>query len=331
MAALSLLGCSKFKSSRQMDMGPFAENTASMLVEAHKVVQPMEWNYLRPYRPEAVQDSLLAEVELVRRVFRGIGFYSIQVVALNNAKMSEKQRAAKLADYIETASQPIVDAKDLSNFGLTKAQLDSVLINIRAQDSYLGALSAADPLVYTITSFSVNRIDKVAATSRPAFADIERQVDAEFAQTHREIDELNALEEFNVDNYILLQDHRVGKAGSLDSLLARDPSLASLFSSKGKSSREAIDEAQRILQERLASIDSVRSQLGMRNEHHMHQIAELDEFRAELDERVRTAKLMLIYWMRSHANLAQGITVPPAINLESIAGSTAKKALKSFP
>ena len=330
MVALSLLGCSKFKSSKRLDMGPFAENTASMLVEAHKVVQPMEWNYLRPYRPEAVRDSLLAEVELVRRVFRGIGFYSLQVVALNNAKMSEKQRAAKLADYIETASQPIVDAKDLANFGLTKAQLDSVLVNIRAQTNYLGALSAANPLVYTITSFSVNRIDKVTATSRPAFAAIERQVDAEFAQTHREIDELNALEEFNVDNYLLLQDHRVGKAGSLDSLLARDPSLASLFS-KGRSSREAIDEAQRSLQERLASIDSVRSQLGMRNLHHMHQIAELDEFRAELDDRARTAKLMLIYWMRSHANLAQGIMVPPAINVEAIAGSTAKKALKSFP
>lgn len=331
LTATGLVGCSSFKSSRHLDMGPFAENTISMLLDAQSAVRPFEWHYLREYRQGVMADSMQADVALVRDVFRGIGFYSIEVVALNQSRMSNQERAARLADYIGEASQPIVHEGELGEFGVTHAQLDSVLANIREQTSYLDAIGAAHPLVYSIVSFAIARVDSVAAEVEPAFNFIQSEIKAKFAGVEAEIAELNQLEETNVRNYLLLQEHRVGKAGALDALLARDPSLAGVLSQKNKSSAAAIDESQRILQERLASIDSVRSQLGMRNLQYAHQVAELDEMRTEMGERVRRARLMLIYWLRSHGNLAHGIVVPPTIDLREIAGSTAKRALKSFP
>lgn len=330
--ALALVsGCSKFKGSHALDMGPFAENTVTMLAEAQASAQPLQWIYLRDYRDMAATDTVMRDVELVRRVFRGIGFYSIQVVALNNARLSDHQRALKLADYIEDVTDPIMATHDYATFGSTAAQVDSVLKQTRAQTTYLGALAAANPLVYSITTFCIARVDRIAGTTRVALQRIQSAVDTDFAATKRSLEELDADEEANVQNYLLLQDYRAGKTESLEPLLARDPSLRETLQAKGKPSAEAVDAAQRTLQDRLASIDEVRKQLGLRKDLHTHQVAELDEFRTELDRRNRTARLMLIYWMRSHSNLAQGVAIPPAINMEKIASDSAKKALKSVP
>lgn len=331
MAPIFAGGCSSFKSSRHMDMGPFAEHTVSMLLDANAAVRPFEWNYLREYREGVMADSMQADVELLRSVFRGIGFYSIEVVALNQSRMSDKERAAKLANYIAEACRPIVHAGELGEYGIRQSQLDSVLTNIRAQTSYLDAIGAAHPLVYSIVSFAIARVDTVALDVEPAFHFIQAEIRANFAGVEAEIAELNQLEETNVRNYLFLQEHRVGKAGALDSLLARDPSMADVLSPKQRSTAAAINEAQRVLQERLASIDSVRENLGMRNLQYAHQVAELDEMRTEMGERVRRARLMLIYWLRSHGNLSQGVIVPPSIDLRAIAGSTTKRVLNSFP
>ncbi len=324
-------GCSNFKSSRSLNMGPFAENTITMLAEAQQVVAPLDWNYLREYKDVGVTDSVVVEIELLRRVFRGIGFYSIQVVALNNAKISDHKRAEKLATYIEETTNPIVLSGEIGAFGLTAAHVDSILQKVQAQTTYLGALGAINPLVYAVAVFSIDRVDRMAMMTQRALVNIQTEVDRDFADVKQSIAELNALEERNVQDYLLLQDYRAGKVESLEPLLAHDVTVREIVAGKARPSAQALEKAQLALQERLASIDSVRKQLGMRNEQHTHQVAELDEFRNEIDQRNRTARLMLIFWMRSHSNLAQGIEVPPTINLKSLADEGAKKALKSFP
>jgi hypothetical protein len=332
MVALALAsGCSKFKSSRGLDMGPFAENTTTMLAEAQRVVQPLDWNYLREYRQMGVTDSVMREVELIRRVFRGIGFYSIQVVALNNAKISNKERAAKLAKYIEETTDPIIRSGEIASLGLTAAGLDSMVQNAKAQTTYLGALSAINPLVYSVASFCIERVDHVAAISQHSLVEIQSVVDRDFADIKKALEDLDACEDVYVRDYLMLQDYRSGKTESLEPLLARDLSLRELLGDKAKPSGEATEKAQKVLQERLASVDAVRKQLDARKELHALRVAEVDDFRNEIAERNRTARLMLIYWMRSHSNLAQGITIPPAINMGEIVGSSAKKALKTLP
>ncbi len=324
-------GCSKFKSSRGLDMGPFAENTTTMLAEAQQVVQPLDWSYLREYRTIGVTDSVLREVELIRRVFRGIGFYSIQVVALNNAKISNKQRAEKLAKYIEETTDPIIESGEIATLGLTPARVDSMIQQAKTQTSYLGALSAVNPLVYSVASFCIEHVDRVATMSQKSLVRIQGEVDADFADVKKSLENLDQLEDTNVQDYLMLQDYRAGKSESLEPLLARDLTLRDMLGGKAKPSGEQLEKAQVALQGRLASIDAVRKQLDARKALHTNQIAEVDAFRNEIAQRNRTARLMLIYWMRSHSNLAQGVAIPPAINMSEIVGSSAKKALKAIP
>ncbi len=325
---LQVAACSSFKGSRRLDMGPFAENTVNMLAEAQKTVQPFDWNYLREYRPEANRGPADKDVVLVRSVFRGIGLYSVQVVSLSRASMSETKRAGKLGDYIEDVCRPIITQGYAAEFGITATQLDSVVANVRRQTDYLDAIGAANPLIYSIVTFTIERVDSVEAAIKPGLDAIGADIEAKFAETRREIDDLNAIEERDVRTFITLQDYRAGKA-SLESVVASDPSLSDILSPKGKSSPEGIEAAQQLLRERLTSIDAVRAQLNARKELHANQVAELDGFRNELDRRVRSARLMLVYWLRSHSNLAAGVQVPPAIDVGGMVGSSAKKAVKT--
>jgi hypothetical protein len=283
LPAFLLVGCSSFQSSRHLDMGPFAENTVSMLAEAQRSVQPFEWHYLYEYREGALADSMQSEAELVRDVFRGIGFYSIEVVALNQSKLSNKERAARLANYIGEAARPIVKEGDLGEYGITKAQLDSVLTNIRAQSSYIGAIGAAHPLVYSIVTFTIARVDTVAAMVQPSFDFIRAEIKANFAGIRAEIVELNQLEETNVRNYLLLQEHRARKPGALDSLLARDPSMANVLTPKDKFSEVAIVRRSASWGQRLASIARCAQAryAGLERAHRLR----TDDMRAEMDER----------------------------------------------
>ncbi len=330
LALVAVVACSNFKSSRRMDMGPFAENTVNMLAEAQKVVQPLQWNYLRDYRPMANRDSIGAELAIVRGVFRGIGLYSIQVVSLNNANLSGKERAAKLADYLDDVCRPIVQAGKAGPVGLTAGHLDSVLTNIRAQTDYLSAIGAANPLIYSIVTYTIARVDHLQATLQPVFGQIASDIESRYADTRHQVTDLNALETRDVRTFIALEDYR-GGTGSLESVVASDPSIAVTLAPGGKSSAGTVDAAQGVLRQRLATIDEVRKQLELKTDLHNNQAAELDDFQNELDRRVRAARLMLIYWLRSHSNLAAGIQVPPAINIGEMVGSSAKKAVSALP
>ena len=100
LSVFVLSSCSTFKSSRKFDMSPFADNTATMFSEATKISQPFQWKYCKPYLsiPEAHQFS--AEAIPMLEALHGIVYYSNQVVAINNTKLSDKGKNNQLARYL---------------------------------------------------------------------------------------------------------------------------------------------------------------------------------------------------------------------------------------
>ncbi|HET6349233.1 MAG TPA: hypothetical protein VFH88_09130 [Candidatus Krumholzibacteria bacterium] len=318
-------GCSSFKSSTRMDMGPFAENTTAMLAEAQEVLQPLPWKHLRRYQIQARNDKeLQGEIDAVRGIFRGIGIYSIQVVSLNASRMSDPERAHLLADYFDDVLQPILDAGMEGEIGLTRGMVDTTLANIRKAPTYMEAIRAADPMVYTIVQFTIQRIDRVEAKTTPGFDRVTSLVEAGFEPTRAEIARLDSTEAADVRTYLALQDYRVGK-GTREAVIAADPLLAHVLA--GKNEVTEYEEAQRILRERLAATDATRAQLLPRQAQYRDEIGEVVDLGIELQRRTRAARMMLVYWLRAHRNLSQGVQVPPAINVGGMLGSSAKKAI----
>ncbi len=329
LACIAVLsGCSKFRGSTRLDMGPFAENTTSMLAEAQQILQPLPWDHLREYQVVARQDAdIKKDVDAVRGIFRGIGMYSIEVVSLNASRLDDKRRAELLAGYFSEVLQPILDAGVEEEYGFTRETMDSTLTNIRNSATFMGGIRAADPLVYNIVQFAIHRVDRVSDVTVPAFDFIRDDVDQRFAMTREEVALLDAAEAADVQAYLALQDYRVGRAARED-VIALDPLLGNVL--KGKNEVEEYETAQGILRARLAATDATRAQLLAKVEMYQLKMAEVFDLSTELERRVRAARMMLVYWLRAHRNLSQGVAVPPAINVGQMVGSSAKKAVGSI-
>lgn len=325
VGVLTATACSKFKGSTRLDMGPFAENTTSMLAEAQRILQPLPWEHLREYQEVARSDtSIKADVDAVRGIFRGIGMYSIQVVSLNASRLPDERRVGLLAEYFADVLRPVVEAGVESEFGLTRSRVDSTLAAIRQSPDFLSAIGAADPLVYNIVQFAIQRVDRVSEVTQPAFEAIRSDVEKRYQGTVEEVKLLDRSEAADVRTYLALQDYRTG-AGTRDAVTALDPLLAGVLT--GKDAVAEYEEAQRILRARLAATDATRAQLDVKMNEYRVKMAEAFDLNSELDRRVRAARMMLVYWLRAHRNLAQGVQVPPAINVEQMLGSSARKAV----
>ena len=87
-----LAGCAAFQSSKRMDMSPFSENTSTMFVEVARISRPFPWENAKPYVNSSDFEDFRQRGATVIGAFRGIVMYSNQVVALNNAKMKDKEK-----------------------------------------------------------------------------------------------------------------------------------------------------------------------------------------------------------------------------------------------
>ena len=98
LLTLIISGCSVFKSSRRMDMGPFAENTRTLFAEAIKIERPFPWKLNKKMTEITEYREAATKAKPVVEVLRGIILYSNQIVSIYNSKLSEKSKINLLAD-----------------------------------------------------------------------------------------------------------------------------------------------------------------------------------------------------------------------------------------
>jgi len=119
----------------------------------------------------------------------------------------------------------------------------------------------------------------------------------------------------------------MGEPQALDSLLAADPSLKEYLVTKGPITGKNWMEAEDALTLKLERIHTFMTQLGVEAQIYRAKQNEIQEWRLQLEEKIRIARDALMVWAQSHHNLGKGIPVPPLIDVEGIAGGLAKKAL----
>jgi hypothetical protein len=73
-------------------MSPFADNTGTTFSESTKISRPFLWKYCKPYISIPEFQKLYTEAIPMLEALHGIVYYSNQVVAINNATLSDKKR-----------------------------------------------------------------------------------------------------------------------------------------------------------------------------------------------------------------------------------------------
>ena len=97
--ALIVSSCSVFKSSRQIDMSPFSDNASTMFGEAVKISRPFQWKHLKAYTSIPEFQELVKRSIPLLSALQGIVYYSNQVVAINNSRLSNPDKPAGRKNY----------------------------------------------------------------------------------------------------------------------------------------------------------------------------------------------------------------------------------------
>src|SRR5512138_457005 len=98
LAALAATGsgCRYFKAERRVDMQPFAENTVTAIGEMRKIQAQPVWIRLRAYFSDPSVLETRATAKPLLDLVRGVNAYSLQVVSLNESRISDRNKSREL-------------------------------------------------------------------------------------------------------------------------------------------------------------------------------------------------------------------------------------------
>lgn len=324
VAVSSLSGCSAFRGSRRIDMTPFAENTSLMFAEAAKLNRPFRMKYLKPYANVPETAELARQAQPLREAMRGLAMYSNQVVALSSSPKPDREKNRLLAEYLDQASKSVTSRERLATLGLSAAALDSVFVDIRGAENFREGINAASPLVNTVVVALLDGLDQINAMVPPALDAVDAAIESKYADKRTAYVGLTSLQARYLIAATWLYEGISGNAAAVDSLLRVDPSLAVHIPTPAKVTPSQLTAAEKELSGRLERIATLIEQMAIERATYVATKTELEDWRIEMDQKIRVARDMIVLWGQSHRNLGLGVPVPPLINMAAIAGSATK-------
>lgn len=325
-ALATLLGCSKFRSSRGMNLKPFAEDMIAIAGDIQYGLGQTHVIYLRDYSntPEVAQLDLLATK--ARLLIRETIAYAIQVVTLAESRMSDGEKAKALADYLEGLLRPVVTAPH-PPLHITPADLDTLVDDVAAQTEFLDALAASQPVIDETSRVAGELFEETKNALDNMILAVQDQIDADIKPV---VDADRLLRRAQVEttyNLGLIQAYRLGNEAALDSLMKSEPSLHEYEIPKGGPSLEFMQSVEERLFTKLRALREIRDQLRPDVELYWKQQEELEKLTASYNTALRQARVAVLAWGRAHARLAAGITNPAEINVLGIARKAAGSAV----
>ena len=322
LGLLTSSGCSYFKSSRRLNLAPFAEDMVAVAGDIQYGLGQTYAVYLRGYGETPEAEELNFKAMRVRALIRGTISYALEVVALADSRKSGPERTLALANKVDELLRPVVKPPR-PPLNISEAQLDTILADVRSRKDLLDGLSAAQPI-----------INEVARLGGEIFEDTKRALDAAAAATQRRISDniapvlandakLRELQLRATGSIDLLVRYRHGDAAALDTLMVWLPSLKEKVSTKDGLSPAELTAIEDRLIFGLRTISEVRTQLAPDIELYRKQQAELEEMVASFNTALRQARVAVIAWSRAHQRLASGITDPADIDIFGLAKKAA--------
>ena len=321
-----LAGCSSFRASKRLDVGPFAENTVGMIGEVQRATKPVVWIQLKKYDSTPSVTDVRRAYAPARKLMRGVALYSTQIVSIYESSLPDERKSSELAHYLDEAVRDRLKDNPSAELFMTQAKLDSAVAEVRQARGFMDALSAAQPVVSAALSYGNSVYDSIEIRIDLAALDLGARIEEEYAPVKASLVELNELQLRATRSYTLLTQYRKGRDNALDSLRAHDAEAAAAMPA-GKRPSDAVVEAYE--RKVLAEIDThvhVREDLLRQFENYRAEQLELDELRTRSQDATRLGRITLILWARSHRNLAAGVTVPAAINVMGMVKSAASSA-----
>jgi hypothetical protein len=326
MCLFFITGCSVFKPTQKMDMTPFSENAGTLFGEAVKVSRPFQWKHCKPYLFIPEFNSMIVSAKPLLIVLRGVVYYSNQVVAINNSKLSDSEKNIRLAAYLSETLDKAVQNQKLDSMALDKLGTQETFDNIRNAETYLDGIAAASPIVNAVVMAIQNRLDEIQNSIPSIISGFDREIENDYGGTRKNYVGLRKLQEQLMLSVTRLYRARMGATTEMDSLLQENSSLRQFIPTADKVTPAQLASAETYLLEQLHQIDVMLGQLDNARIEYIAKQDELTTWRIQLEEKILIARNSMTIWAQSHRNLGAGIPVPPLFDVGGFASGLLGKA-----
>jgi hypothetical protein len=321
LIAILLSGCSAFKARKRPNLTPFAEHIISMSQDIQYGFSEEPTIWLNKYADYPDIAPTLGEFRVsanaTRRILRGIVAYSIEVVTLAQSRATGSEQADALADYLSSLMGPAFEMEGV-DLHITKAEFDSITVDMREQTNLIDALNSAQPVADEVARIVGERIAQTELVlyrlneAIAAAINLEYAPQLEFRQTIKE-QQARALRSLR----LLLQAWD-GDEAAYRELRETDPIL---FRGIPEHRKPTDEEAQTLVDRallRFQRIDAVRQSVGAELESYELEVRELHRLTMEAQQAVRRARATALAWAQAHRKLASGVVDPAQIDMMGI-------------
>ena len=326
ICSLILASCSQFSSTRRLDMAPFGENTSVTLEELKEGLVIKRAVLTAPYLHGETVSQLIKKKNDIGTVLNVIVFYSTQLVNISRSQFTDQEKSKLLAEYITKLASPVVEARD-PDIRISKEKFDTMVHSIESQPNMLAALGAAQPLINAVARYVNNTLDELNDLAIQIAAETTSQIEQNFSDVIQNKNSLEAMQTKTIKSFYLLSKLRDGESGARSELLANDPALKNYVKSGVKMKSQDFDQTEKEIMQRFNNTQIMLDKLYPRLDEYHAQIRELDELMHSFEENAKKLRMSVSLWSRSHANLAAGIEVPPAIDIGGMLSGATQKVI----
>lgn len=319
--ALVLPGCSAFQAKKRPNLTPFAEHIIAMSenIQYGLSEEPVIW--LSKYGDDPEIKPLLAEfrtsANMTRRVLRGIVAYSIEVVTLAQSRATGRERAQALATYINSLMGPVFDVENV-DLHISRAQFDSIVVDMREQNNLIDGLNSAQPVADEIARILGEHIVHTELLLYRLNEEITLAIEREYAPQLEFVETLQEAHAFALHSLELVIRSRNDPEFSFDELWETDYTLVRGFE-KDKALTE--EEWQTVTERallRFERIEAVRRSVTAELDFYREETLELHRITMVAQKGIRRARATALAWAQAHRKLASGVTDPAAIDMMGI-------------
>lgn len=313
------MGCSqstgsmkqKFTPTTRENLGPFADQTISLLTRSHSIFRQdkaiLTRNYINKNSAEVQELNKLAEK--VDQLLRAIIAYSLEIVTLAESQKEEKEKILAFAEYIDTLRNSASEERRAESM-ISEERFQQILKSIREQKKLLDALAAAQPLINEAARHGnalLSRMDRqlmyFALSTEIAIADANRYMN-EFRDT------LEAQKRSIIQGLQLIHDYGHGDPDALDKVLANIFVVPAYLVPDGQLTTMDVRAIRNHLVEELKAIQEISANIDPDYRVYRETHDELDRLIELIDKEIDHTRVAVLIWSRAHLKMASGITDP---------------------
>ena len=308
LALLLIAGCASSSSKpTPVNAQALSEHTVAMVGELQFGVRRARSIYLTDFVHDesspAVEEYEAAWQEF-EIVMKATVAYSMSLVNLSIAPPDEGAKQVLANDL-----QGLIDliyAQPLIQQSATDFAYDDVLQQVRAQETFAGALvytqPAIDELARTMTRM-ISRVQELAELARA-------EVEIEIRTTHKGMLAFRLSVGQRLEGILAgLESVEKSRSGDVDAwtaLLAADREMSLRLGAQAKPTMKNLDNAEEIFLDRLRVVDLVRQRTEPDYQSFLKQRRELVEIEETVITTLRRAQISVIMWSRLHGQVASG-------------------------